>query len=565
MRTSRVMSVVAASTLALLIGSSAFGQVQGKGQAKCINTLNKDTCKVAATAGKNNSGCVKNATKGTPSATCVPNDGSGKVAGTQAKTTADETKNLCTTTNAPNFGYGGASTGNTAAQDAEVNLFSDTYGSTDTTGVISTDKTIGKCQSGATKDLEKLIATKWKTYLKCKKTALATATDATALAACAASVQADAKVTGTITKLGADIGKNCSAVTIATAFPGSCSASTAMNLNTCLDQRAECRFCEALNSIDGLGINCDLFDDATANGSCGIPVHKCTLSGGIANSYVNIYSAAFPVPISFNTSGSSIDVGGKGTAAKCAVQNFNPINIIAIGYVCIQPGGNCPNGTRYCGPGAPGSGPPLGVDSLADGNVGTCTGNADCQAQCNTKCPMEYGAGFAPLSAQCTGFCTQGAQMACTTDAQCNSAGQGSCNGPDNPGVNAGICQCACQNLAAFGGSDPGDLQCNLSAALTVESAPPCNGTDVIINVGNSCIPVGSQRGHGRIDDGNFTGGSTVPGAMPGPNANDQTGSPEACATMDTSVTTGFAGVGVVNFFGSTLGDLSVGLKATCM
>jgi hypothetical protein len=296
-----------------------------------------------------------------------------------------------------------------------------------------------------------------------------------------------------------------------------------------------------------------------------LPVHKCVLTGGIANSYVNIYSAAFPVPISFDTTGSSIDVGGFGALGACDVQNFNPINIIAIGYVCIQPGPACPNGVRYCGPGAPGSGPALGIDSLADGLAGACTGNADCAAQCVVKCPGTYGAGFAPLTSQCTGYCTDGAMMACTTDAQCNSAAQGSCNGPDNPGVNANKCQCSCLKTDAFGGSDPGDLQCNLGAKLTVETAPPCNGTDVLINVGNACIPVSTERAHGRIDNANFTAASTVPGAMPGPNANDQTGSPLACATLDASTTTGLAGVGAVNFFGSTLGDLTVGLKASCM
>jgi hypothetical protein len=91
--------------------------------------------------------------------------------------------------------------------------------------------------------------------------------------------------------------------------------------------------------------------------------------------------------------------------------------------------------------------------------------------------------------------------------------------------------------------------------------------------VGNACIPLSTQRAFGRISDGNFVPGSTVPSAgticappgMPdGSFCNDQSGSPIPCATLDASTTTGLVGVGVVNFFGSTIGDLTVGLKATC-
>jgi hypothetical protein len=127
------------------------------------------------------------------------------------------------------------------------------------------------------------------------------------------------------------------------------------------------------------------------------------------------------------------------------------------------------------------------------------------------------------------------------------------------------ICQCTCIKTDAFGGSDAGDLQCNLGADLTVEMGAPCNGTDLLIDVGQACIPVTTQRAKGRIDDGNFVPGSTVPGAAPGPDSNDRTGAPLSCAQVDTSTTTGLEGVGAVNFFGSTIGDLSVGLKAVCM
>jgi hypothetical protein len=305
------------------------------------------------------------------------------------------------------------------------------------------------------------------------------------------------------------------------------------------------------------------------------PVHKCMLGGGFANSYVNIYSAAFPVALAFDTTGSSIDVGGAGSVGFCAIQNFNPIFIIGIGFVCIQPGAPCPDAPRYCGPGAPGSGPALGVDVRSDGNIGACTGNPACEGDCDAYCPGGFGAGFTQLSSGCTGYCTGGAgNTACTADAVCSGLGEGACNGPDNLAMaQANICQCSCIKTDAFGGSDPGDLQCNLGANLTVEMGGPCNGTDVLIEVGNACIPLSTQRAFGRISDGNFVPGSTVPsmgtscmppGSPDGSFCNDQSGAPIPCATLDASTTTGLVGVGAVNFFGSTIGDLSVGLKASC-
>jgi hypothetical protein len=301
----RLMSTMTAAALALMVGSSAFGQVQGKGQAKCINTLNKDIGKTAATAGKNNSSCVKGATKGTPSATCVTQDGSGKVGATINKASGDETKNLCLTTNAPNFGYSAAGSGSNstnatgaagAALTAEVNLFSDTYGTTDTTGVISTTKADAKCQSAVTKDLEKSMATRWKSLEKCKKTDLATDANGAGIVACVQATSSDAKVVATVGKLGSDIGKDCTAaagVVIATDFPGGCSGSTVANLNTCLDGKAACRFCQAMNSIDNLGMDCTTMGCAP---TCGISAAgRYTETSGPGELKVSTF-AAFPFP-----------------------------------------------------------------------------------------------------------------------------------------------------------------------------------------------------------------------------------------------------------------------------
>ena len=574
----RVTSVVAASLLAVMVGSSAFGQVQNKDQQKCTNTLNKDTCKVAATQGKENSGCVKAGTKGTATAGCLTADSKGKVATATGKTSADETKNVCLTTNLPPFGYSNASNGNAAALAAELALFHDTYGTIDPTTVISTAKADGKCQSAVTKDLEKVIATKWKQYVACKKNALKVGANTVGgLEACvgvpapgtpdANSIQKDpkGKIAGAVNKLNADIGKDCIApVVIATDFPGNCSGASTGTLAACLDTQAECRICLALNAIDRMNVDCDLFDDGTANGSCTdiIPDHTCNLLTSVPASGSPSHMTLFTESVgnlNFNLIG-SLKFGGLDKYATCQVASLSPVNIIGIGFVCINPGGPCPIGQRYCGPGGAGSGPQLGIDSHSDGEAGTCTSNTDCATTCTTLC----GGATNVATAGCVGFCSGSnpANQACTSDAACLPSNQ-ACNGPDPvPAPVVGTCQCSCTNTAAHGPSDPGDVQCSLGSNITVETAAPCNGTDTLIAVGNTCIPVSTEAASGDVTNANFNAGvGTVP--VP-PATNNQTGTQLSCATVDASTTSGQVVVGAVNFFGSALGDLSVSLKSTC-
>src|SRR5262249_13785758 len=134
------------------------------------------------------------------------------------------------------------------------------------------------------------------------------------------------------------------------------------------------------------------------------------------------------------------------------------------------------------------------------------TSNAACQAACASSCP-----GGTTAIGTCTGHCT-GASTVCTSDAQCSSLGENICSGPDGlTPAQANICQCSCINTATHGPSDPGDLQCNISINLTVEAAPPCDGTDVLINAGTNCGPITTQRATAQLTDANFAPGSNLP------------------------------------------------------
>jgi hypothetical protein len=45
---------------------------------------------------------------------------------------------------------------------------------------------------------------------------------------------------------------------------------------------------------------------------------------------------------------------------------------------------------------------------------------------------------------------------------------------------------------------------------------------------------------------------------------NDNKGAHVSCSAMDAGQLKGISGVGAVNFFGSALGDIAVGLVSTC-
>ena len=541
--THRFASAIVAPLFAMLLGDSALGQLQSRDQQKCINALNKDVCKVAAAQGKENSGCVRAGTRGTASPLCLTADSKGKVGNAADKTTAHELNNGCLGANAPDFGYAPAGAGNAAAMVEERKLFEDTYGTSDPTAVISTTRVDGNCQFKVTKALEKLIAAKWKVYVKCKKAALRNgAISAAALEACLAAVPSDAKVQAKLSKLDAACTDNCGPpVVISTLFPGNCAGETPATLGLCLEQRAECRICQALNIADDLLVDCDLFDDGVANGSCSSAVQMC---GGLQrrtpyNCAISLHVAAVPVPLIFNTSG-ALDFAASGSgivAADCTIQNMNPINIPAIGFVCVSPGPLCTAGSGWCDNGP---GPALGVDWTSYGNAGPCASNAACTSLCAVPC----GAANVVVG-ECTGYCSGSTVQTCAQDADCAGTSNGSCNGPDLGPSN--ICQCHCINTAAHGASDPGDLQCNLGATVQVEAASPCDGTDVTIDVGNLCIPFSTQRATASIIDANFVAASVVP-QFP----NDRR-AVRACR-MPTVV------VGVVNSFGSALGDVSVGI-----
>lgn len=251
-----------------LLSSPALAQIPSDEQS-CINDINKAAINVAKAQGKENSTCVKNAVKGKeplPSL-CVVADEKQKVAKKAAKTFDLEAKSCAGT---PAFGYTGAGTANNAAINQEAAIVEDVYGIDVDGALLHTvgDSDAASCQSGATKNLEKVLKTALKTFQKCKKAGLkdGSITDAAGLAGCFDEVAGDAKVDKAIDKMSDKFDKDCESLDLALLFPGLCAG--APDYPSCLSELARCRFCRMVNAMDGLARDCDTYDDATANGTC---------------------------------------------------------------------------------------------------------------------------------------------------------------------------------------------------------------------------------------------------------------------------------------------------------
>jgi hypothetical protein len=282
---SRVLGVCALA--GLLPCASAMAQVQTSDQQKCINKINKDGIKVEAAQGKENVECIKRANNdelnlaGGEAEACLTADARGKVQKKQDKTTADDAK-FCTT--APDFGHTGGANVNAAAQQAELDLIHDMFGPAPIdNGLFSKNPNVNEavCQRNVVDRVEKLIQSMGREFVKCKKNALKVGKDPFPTGADSAddlevcvddpgapnSVAADSKGKLALRKdnLLTAITDQCEVTNVsATSFPGACNGNTGANLQACLIDLVECRFCKMVNDMDGINVNCGVFAGTTA-------------------------------------------------------------------------------------------------------------------------------------------------------------------------------------------------------------------------------------------------------------------------------------------------------------
>ena len=251
----------------LLSGLPASAAVQTAGQQRCINAANGAARKLATTVGKEVSRCVKKAGQGKApdAAACVGS--SARIAATRASFAAATTR-ACAET--PDFGFTGAATAGAVVEDQGRGLVASLFGADPQAAMAVGDESSARCQAAATAGAGNLLAQQWKAATATKKEALRSAADAGALGdAIAAGVDGDRGVTRKTGALTQTLAKSCSAASAAALFPGACAgAADAPALAACVAARARCAFCAGFNGSDGTAIDCDVFDDALANGSC---------------------------------------------------------------------------------------------------------------------------------------------------------------------------------------------------------------------------------------------------------------------------------------------------------
>jgi hypothetical protein len=278
--------------IVLPAGESLDGVVMSvsNSQLLCVVKMNKSATQVAKTAGGGDGKCLK--TTGDVTA-CVD---------AQTDTDKVESRAIATFGKActipPAFGAnvgtcceGGASdgddctgpsdcTGGTctagacvsgAAEDAANAITHDLFGPS----VIVTDLA-KKCQASVEKALVSLHSLRWTVFVKTKITNLASlATESDFVSTCLGPPQPDAsgKLALLETKLAATVQRRCidaGVGSLASVFPGACAAETDGGYAACLARRVACRFCLGAIVADDIQspLDCDLFDDGTANASC---------------------------------------------------------------------------------------------------------------------------------------------------------------------------------------------------------------------------------------------------------------------------------------------------------
>jgi len=272
-RMERIMNKVILMGLLIavtMLQGTAFGQVQTRKQQNCINALNKGMAKVSFTQSKANARCITRFAKGKEAnaATCLGAD--AKVAKAAVKTCAAEVRRCNGIT--PDFGKTSCGLVAGVSEYHGSSLAEDMFGASVNAGVTacSTDKKACRCQAQLLRGVNKLLATHLREFNKCKKNGLRSKTapfmNIAALDTCVAS-DPKMKISKAQIKVGNIITKRCAAVATPLGA-GSCAGMDGAALSVCLQERTRCRACLTAQVSDGLGVDCEVFDDGLSNNSC---------------------------------------------------------------------------------------------------------------------------------------------------------------------------------------------------------------------------------------------------------------------------------------------------------
>jgi hypothetical protein len=564
-------------------GGVVHAQVQSKDQSKCTMAMNKSLVKIFAAQGKKAGKCMQGAAKGVLVGTvedCLAGVAGDKVDKASVKT-QEKFDKLCTgTTNndptprLPPYGVSDAPSVNLAASAEPLESIRSVFGD-DLAALFvdaDTDKDGTKCKLGVAKGLTKCADALIKAFLKCKAAGLKDETTpidgADDLEAC----------------LGDDpkglIAKRCDlmeekkpgkfkldgirkalakcedeAVDLAAALPG-CAPGDADAAHACAMSSARCHVCEALNRADDLAVDCDAFDDGMS-ASCGGPVigrHQCAIdpasSGFLFDT--SIFADIFPLDGTIDIDCGAVDPLSGRAPCTCNAANITPFPIIGgAGFACVGSSSGCPDGEITCN-----GGDLFNGTMTSDHNIGACTSNADCAAQCQATCSTATADVF---DSGCEGFCRGGLNddQPCSDDGGCPD---GTCNGLDNT-AHGNICQCECLDTSGDPAL-PGALRCSLGIVIDVELALPCDGSDILFSVGERCVPFTTETTTGMILDADNVPNAEIPAAA----QNIFTGIPVACPDLMANGASGMSLTSEVNVFDVEIaGDIAFHFVLECL
>ena len=277
------------------LGSAIAGYVYNQ-LYKCIDRMTNDCGKTADSAAASDAKCVALQSKegGGDATSCVDDPLELKANRRETKLLADFA-HYCQTL--PAWGVNGATCCEEGANDGALctvsedcpdgscvpgacmshaseltanDLTHELFGAAVTVGA-----TTGRCQSGVLKSAGKALKERWKTLRTCKRTSVETISDDVGLVAtCLGPPQTDPdlRIARADSKVARDVNRCIDAgfSPVGAEFGGACTDVGDELFPACVAERIQCAFCRALNVTDDLSpaLDCDLFDDATANSSC---------------------------------------------------------------------------------------------------------------------------------------------------------------------------------------------------------------------------------------------------------------------------------------------------------
>jgi hypothetical protein len=264
------MKVLVAFVLALSLALHAEAAPQSKEQQTCINGLDAAGVTIATRVTRNALACVTRATgAGLPAgqsvAQCLTADPHGSIARAAKRCSAVASKKCATK---PDFGPASAIAVDAAAR--ETTWLTDLFG-TDLDAALgtSTDATTRKCRMLVARGAARVFLARVRAFGACAKAGLKAGSivDAATLGKCT-DMEASA-VARANSALDKTLSRRCASLDVASAFPGSCAASTAATLGACLDPHTKCRACLLANDAAGFLASCHRYTNGIATPYCG--------------------------------------------------------------------------------------------------------------------------------------------------------------------------------------------------------------------------------------------------------------------------------------------------------